>query len=253
VAGEVTSAQKKAQKLGDQWLTDLHDMWVKAQVTVRKTYTKYQKYHDDGKYDSRHQYPVGSRAYLSTRDLQDPVTIGREHKLGIDDQAKRKLLPFFIGPFEVLEVCGTQGLNRRLALSTTLNERLGTDVFHISKLKPAGESDEPFTVMDVKPPKNPSGEDHVEKILAFEQRAQGKRYLVKWERWDRPEDNTWEWEWVLENAQEKLREFHRGNPQPVNPTRAQRRSTRARRKTIQLVSTDPNGKTFHKVLFAGIW
>ena len=61
-------------------------------------------------------FPVGSRAYLKTHDLQNLTTVGRETELGQDEFVKRKLLPVYLGPFEVEKICGTNDLNRKLKL-----------------------------------------------------------------------------------------------------------------------------------------
>ena len=95
------------------------------------------------------------------------------------EYVKRKFLPYYLGPFVVTEISGKNNLNRKLKLSTTLAEKLSTNEFHISKLKPMGERDEPFTVADLIPPHLGADPEifHVEKICAFEQRAQGKRFI----------------------------------------------------------------------------
>jgi hypothetical protein len=213
----LTAAEKKAMKSGDGWLAALHDMWEKAETTARKTFTKYKKSYDKKHKDTRKFYPVGSLVYLGVKDLQNPTTVGREMKLGQDEHVKRKLLPFYLGPFRVLEVCGKENLNRRLDISKTLKERLDSDIFHIEKLKPAGEVAEPFSVTDIKPPQY-NEEFHVEKILAFEQRTNGKRYLVKWEGYPDSE-NSWEWEWYCEGAQDRIRDFMKTNPVQKNVRR----------------------------------
>ena len=227
----LTSAEKQASKKGEAWLADLHQAWEKAETVLRKTYTQYEKFYKRQHKDTRARYPVGSKVYLSTRELQNPTTVGRETAKGQDEHVKRKLLPFYVGPFRVTEVSGHNQLNRKLQLSTTLKERLGTDVFHIEKLKPAGETENPFTVTDgLEPPKTKDGEFHVESIIAFEQRTQGKRYLVKWEGYP-DSQNTWEWEWMLENAQQRIRDFMKTDPtekNPRRPTSALRRSGRVR-------------------------
>ena len=80
--------------------------------------------------------------------------------------------------------------------------------------------------------------------MGYEQRAHGKKYLVKWEGYPDSE-NTWEWEWFVENAQDRIQDFMKTNPTPMNPTRAQRRDaaqadelrrgTRQRRNRVRLV------------------
>ena len=148
----------------------------------------------------------------------------------MDEHAKRKLLPYFVGPFRVLEVLGKGNLNRRLALSENLKERLQSDVFHIEKLKPAGEQDDPFYITANIPPPEEMDEDkefYVEKILAYEQYSKGKQYLVKWEGYPDSE-NRWIWEWNLENAQDRIRDFWKTDPVQKNPTRRSRRAKRVR-------------------------
>ena len=100
-----------------------------------------------------------------------------------------------------------------------------SDEFHVERLKLAKRREEPFSVTDpLQPPDDGKAMDefHVEKIISFEQRTHGKKFLVKWEGYPDSE-NTWEWEWSLDNAQERLREFMKTNPSPVNPARRSRR------------------------------
>jgi len=213
--------EKEANKKGDAWLSDLHNKWEKAETTVRKMYLRYEKFYNRKHVDAQNLFPVGSKAYLSTRDVKNPTTVGRETAMGQDEYVKRKLLPFFLGPFRVAEVCGNGNLNRKLELSPTLKEKLGADTFHIEKLKPAGDREEPFSVTatdKIPPPTRTDGEFYVERVLAYEQRSQGKRYLVKWQGYPNSE-NTWEWEWMLENAQESIRDFMKSKPKPRNPVR----------------------------------
>jgi len=238
---DMSRAEKEAAKKGDQWLVGLHDKWEKAETSLRKTYQRYERFYNRNHVDTRDLYPVGCKAYLRTRELANPTTVGRETATGQDEHVKRKLLPFFLGPFRVVEICGKNSLNRKLALSPSLLEKLGSDIFHIEKLKPAGERDEPFSVSGPIPPPTPTDEEFfVERIVAYEQRTQGKRYLVKWEGYPDAE-NTWEWEWMLENAQDKLREFMQTNPVVKNPVKKKTRITQPsishRKKRVRLVNT----------------
>jgi len=229
-----SAAEKKAISNGDGWLTKLHKNWVEAQAHVRESYRKHERFYDRHHKDTSLWYPVGSKVYLRSRDLS-LTTAGRETILGQDEYVKRKFLPYYLGPFVVTEISGKNNLNRKLKLSTTLAEKLSTNEFHISKLKPMGERDEPFTVADLIPPHLGADPEifHVEKICAFEQRAQGKRYLIKWEGYP-SSANTWEWEWNLENAEERLRDFYKTRPTEKNPSR---RSTRQRVRCVRITSS----------------
>jgi hypothetical protein len=221
LAPQPNESKDKRRKLdaGEQWLDKLANYWLTAQTKLRQTFNRYEKWSNKTRSDVKDIFPVGSRAYLSTRELQNLSTIGRETEEGMDEHAKRKLLPFYMGPYEVLEVTGKNNLNRKLELPLTLKERLKSDIFHIEKLKPVGEREEPFSESEtLPPPKHLNGEFYVEKILAFEQRAQGKRYLVKWEGYP-SEKNTWEWEWDVENAQERIADFFKTKPTEKNPVR----------------------------------
>ena len=136
---------------------------------------------------------------------------------------KRKFLPTYIGPFEVLKVCGKCELNRQIKLTPTLAETAKSDIFHVSKLKMAYNRKELFdTSLHIPAPtkKNADGEDeyYVKQVIAYEERKNGRYYRVLWEGYD-DEWDTWEHESLLENAQERVKEFMQNYPQPVNPNR----------------------------------
>jgi hypothetical protein len=221
---ESTNKRRKAG-VGNAWLTQLTTLWELAQLKVRRTFTRYEKWGNKNRADAKDLFPVGSRVYLSTKNMKNLTTIGRETREGQDADVKRKLLPMYVGPYTVTEVCGRSQLNRKLALPATLKERLKHDIFHVEKLKPVGERDDPFSVTRPTPPPNDTHhpeEVFIEKIVAFEQAHNGKRYLVKWEGYPDSE-NKWQWEWEMENAQESIRDFFKTNPTPVNPVRRSRR------------------------------
>jgi hypothetical protein len=144
-----------------------------------------------------------------------------------------------MGPFEVLEVCGTSDLNRKLHLSPTLQETMKSNIFHVSKLKTAWERTRTFDVTTDVPP--PTKEDHdglkeyyVEKIVSYEDRRNGRYFRIKWEGYD-SEYNTWEHESLLTNAQERVQEYFKGNPnaEAVNPSTKNRLKQKKEKQTIR--------------------
>ena len=110
----------------------------------------------------------------------------------------RKLLPHWIGQFKVLECVG------KIAYQLQLADGIGMhNVFHVSLLKAYSNDG---TVQPPPPPEFIEGdlEYGVEQVISFDEKR--KRYLVKWLGYGH-ENNTWESEWNVANAPEKIAEY----------------------------------------------
>ena len=218
-----TKVQTATNQDAEKWLEKLANNVQNASEMLLKAQEYYAKQYNKGRAkQDRNLFPVGSKVYLRSSDLQNLETIGREQAEGTNEAVKRKFLPVFLGPFEVLEITGTSELNRKLNLSPTLQTRLKGDEFHVSKLKQAFFRTNEFEVTDELPPpavdkdKNEI-EYHVEKIVAYEETQHGRRFRVKWVGY-KSNHNMWVNERDLLNAQERVREFMKNKPKPSNKT-----------------------------------
>ena len=219
-AGKITSGDKE----GDGWLTKLASYLEKAKENIENIYVKYKKHHDGKRRVSKDKNgdvifaPKGSFVYLSTSEMQNTHTIAEEAKQDQNDKIKRKLLSPYVGPFEVEDVCGTNKLNRKLKLSSTLKKRLKHDEFRVSRLKLAWDEKSPFDFSIHVPPPTQDGEFTVEAIVGYNDGRYGREFLVKWLGYEE-KFNTWEPEANMENASESIKEFMITNPQPIRRTR----------------------------------
>jgi Chromo (CHRromatin Organisation MOdifier) domain len=141
---------------------------------------------------------VGDKVLLSTANLQLRGPKNKEVKL-----AAKKLLPKFIGPFDVVKCHGTVAY--RLLLPSTLKIH---PVFHVSLLHKYADN----TRLGAPPPlvmlEDGTLECEVECILDVTRSANGKpkKYLVRWAGYG-PEHNTWEPAANVQNSQELIDEW----------------------------------------------
>jgi hypothetical protein len=155
-------------------------------------------------YANRRRRPVslrvGDLVLLSTQNL----------KLAVADQTP-KLMSKFIGPFTIKRI--VNNVSYELDLPSTLRVH---PVFHASLLKPYQDGSVEFPDRELQLPQRPppdilpDGEEAWEvEIILDERMSRGVRqYYVKWLGFP-SEENTWEPEDHLQNAQEKVRDFHR--------------------------------------------
>ena len=137
-------------------------------------------------------FSVGDKVLLSTKYLR------LKHS-----ETSRKLLPKYVGPFEVVQVVGP------VAYKLNMNPRWRIHpVFHVSLLEPYRTDGR---VQPPPPPVELEGILEYEVAAIIDHRYQGTRnpkafYLVAWKGYG-PEHNSWEPEENLKNAPEVLAEY----------------------------------------------
>jgi hypothetical protein len=152
----------------------------RARMCIEKSKKRAQKHYDERKKEV--EYIVGEKVLLSTAHLQ-LKTVGT-----------RKLLPKFVGPFEIVARVGKVAY--RLKLPEVMKCH---DVFHVSLIAPyrsaltTSGADKYGRFVAPPLPLEVDGEleYHVEAILDDAQRYGKKWYLVKWLGFG-PEHNSWE-------------------------------------------------------------
>ena len=141
-------------------------------------------------------YPVGGKALLSARDIN----------LRLPPGGTKKLMPRYVGPFDILERIGPVAYRLKLPV----NFKGLHNVCHVSRMHPWREDGKRKP-----PPPEPfelDGEPHwnVEKILAHEHRLMGNKvktfFTIKWEGFC-GDSNTVEPAAMLDNCPDPLREY----------------------------------------------
>ena len=100
-------------------------------------------------------------------------------------------------------------------------------VFHISLLEPAPKEAPVQEDAEAEPDQD---EYEVEQILDTKKFGRIIKYLIKWKGYEH-NDNTWEPIEHLQNCPEKLREFHRQNPDRPKPRPTAQATRHSPRKT----------------------
>ena len=150
-------------------LTDARDNLVKAQQRQKK-------YADEGRRDE--SFVVGDRVMLDTSDLHYA-------------KGSKKLHLKYAGPYKVLKVVSSVSYQIELPVSWRIH-----DVFHVSKLKRAIETDRfPTREQQINRPEPEAqidGEDawEVEQIVDKRKHRGRVQYLVKWVGYP-DHENTW--------------------------------------------------------------
>jgi hypothetical protein len=155
-------------------------------------------------YDRRHretpEFQVGDRVWLSHQNIES-------------DRPSRKLAHRRLGPYPIEAKIGSHAYRLTLPHSMKIHP-----VFHVTLLsatKPdVFERDPPRPPPIITPDKEEEYE--VEEILDSRLRRRKLQYLVKWVGYG-PEDNSWEPAENVENAAEKVEEFHRRHPRRPRP------------------------------------
>jgi len=145
------------------------------------------------------QFEVGDHVYLRVSPTKGVQRF----------DTKGKLAPRYIGPFEILEICGL------VAYQIRLPSRLAAvhDVFHISQLKKCVRVPEEIVEQqDLEIESDLSYVEHPMKILDTKERstrsAKVKMYKIQWNT-HTEEEATWETEHYL---QQNFPDFLRTNP-----------------------------------------
>jgi len=93
-------------------------------------------------------------------------------------------------------------------------------VFHVSLLEPSKRNHIPNRVIPPPPPIEVDGEEEHEVSEVVDSRIRYRKinYRVRWLGWEgTPEEYSWEPPENLENAKDKLAEFHRRYPNKPKP------------------------------------
>ena len=147
-----------------------------------------QKLQADNRRSLEHSFNTGTKVLLSTKHIQ------------LKNPGARKLLPLWIGPFEVIWQVGTVAYKLKLPSGLRMH-----DVFLVSLLK---QHRDDGTVVLLPPPEIVARWDYleydVEQIVSYD--AKRKKYLVKWLGYGH-ENNTWKPERNLANAAELINEY----------------------------------------------
>ena len=169
-------------------------MLKKAKACLEAAQQRHRHYADQHRRDV--QFKVHQKVMLSTKNLN----------LAGKSPGSKKLLPLWIGPFEVVELVGKAACKLKLPASLKVH-----DVFHVSLLKDFhGEAATPPMPLIVEGQE----EFEVESVLAHRLRKVGKgkgskarmEYLVEWKGYG-PEDHSWEPEKNLSNSADAIQEY----------------------------------------------
>ncbi|SAM05196.1 hypothetical protein [Absidia glauca] len=145
------------------------------------------------------EYQVGSQVYLSTKNhkTKRPCT-KLDHKK--------------IGPFKIVARVGSHAYKLDLPASIQIHP-----VVHASMLTPATNDklqDIPGRIIEPPPPVEIEGEEEwiVREVLDSRRRRGKLFYLVAWEGYPNPADNSWEPSHHLKNAADKVKLYHQKYP-----------------------------------------
>jgi hypothetical protein len=197
-----------------RFVADFHERMAKAKRLTQGAQDRQKAYADKGRCELKLE--VGDKVLLSTKYLN----------LKSGTTAVNKLLPQWIGPFDILAAVGSAAYKLQLPPSLPVH-----NVFHVSLLKPyhpSGSVQPPLPLLLVE--NAAEGIFEVEAILAHrDRRYRGdhvkRQYLVQWKGYG-PDENLWIPEANLEGSPELLHEYlqkHVHQPIPLNPRHSRRR------------------------------
>jgi hypothetical protein len=176
------------------FVSTMHERIAHAKKSLQRAQDRQKHYADKGR--SELTFQVGDEVMLSTKNI----------KLKKGDTGVRKLLPVWIGPFEVSAAIGSVAYKLQLPPSLRIH-----DVFHVSLLKPyhPGGSVQPPPPLLLH-----DGSDEnifeVECILSHRERKYRhrtkKQFLIAWKGYG-PEHHTWEPEENLDGCPEALQDY----------------------------------------------
>jgi hypothetical protein len=198
LAGTDAVKNPTAAQMVTQWEAALVD----AKENLQKAQQRQAHYADQHRRDL--QFKVGDSVMLSTENIRSTA--------GIMTGAP-KLLPKFIGPFQVKKVISPTAYELDLS-NTALQIH---PVFHVHLLKPYRDSSAifPARIQELRPEVDPAefndageAQYEVERILRKRRRGHSTEYLVKWQGWPL-EEATWEPLENLQNCQEAINDLER--------------------------------------------
>jgi hypothetical protein len=173
----------------------IHDALADARACLKKA-QDYMKVSANRHRRAAPQYKVGQEVLLSTKNLTFT---------GFKGQNARKLLPRWIGPFQVAALVG------KAAVKLNLLESMGMHpVFHVSLLKPYVHGSTGVAPPLVRTLDN-TWNLEVERIVAERGRGRSKEYLIRWRTGEGPSSaacDSWEPAVGLKNMSEVLQAWH---------------------------------------------
>lgn len=134
-----------------------------------------------------------------------------------------------LGPFKILSTIGSHAYKLDLPPSIRIHP-----VFHVSLLTPRDSPSCPDfdnRTPAPLPPIQVEGEDHYEVAEVLDSRYHHRKlqYLVAWQGYPDPSENTWEPQAHLWNAQDSINDFHRRYPNKPGSPSHRSRGTRPKR------------------------
>ena len=233
-------AKKRKLKKPDDWLTKLTDKLERVQLTLKQATEAMRKQYNKNKQKTSSNgattfAPEGTFVYLSTKDWPNVTTVSL-HGKNQTGAVEPKWLPRYLGPFEVTEVTGGGNLNRKLMLPKTLLQRLKSNEFHVSKLKPLRDTE--FGVdlgKDLPTPPVDENDDNyvIESLHGWQKIPNSKlrKFYIKWQGYEKME-------WINEDmmdADETIAEYMSTNPTATTSTKKDARSKSTKRTTINVL------------------
>jgi hypothetical protein len=165
---------------------EMRTMLVEAKRALDAAQSRQKDQHDRGR--TEQELVVGQQVLLNAKNLRFKNTKGR------------KLMPQWVGPFEISERIGTLAYRLKLPPSLPVH-----DVFHTSLLRPF------HTDGRYQPPPLPVTVDgqleyEVEEVIAHRGQGRMRKYLVKWVGYG-AEHNSWEPSGHLSKAPERVEAY----------------------------------------------
>ena len=185
VAGNLLHGAEQRCSAADRRIQEAEKATQMARENIGKA-QKRQKVHADKRRSEEPSFEIGDKVLLSTKNVT------------LKNPSSKKLLPLWVGPFEIIERIGKVAYKLKLSAEMRMH-----NVFHVSLLK-AYRSDGNRIPPPI--PEEIAGEleYEMEQVLSYDGRR--KKFLVKWLGYGH-ENNTWEPETNLRNSQELVQEY----------------------------------------------
>lgn len=180
-------------------LDNLYSTYETLTHRIREAQLRQKLYHDRRRMDPP---DFGDEVYLSTAALKTK-------------RKTKKLDHKYVGPFKVFQRKGPNHYQLELPHSLRIH-----NVFNVSRLEPAKSNTIPHRHQTPPPPihvESDAEEYEVAEVLDSKLDHGKLYYLVKWEGYENPNDNTWEPPAHLKNSEELVRKFHNEYPDRPGP------------------------------------